>query len=54
VFDLQPAFQEHARREPLHFRWDGHWTAAGHRVAARALCDGLVRRGILSDVATIR
>lgn len=34
IIDLQPAFAEHARGESLYIEGDGHWTAAGHRLAA--------------------
>lgn len=38
--DLLPIFREAATRPetpPLHFRHDGHWTVAGHRLAAEAI-----------------
>ena len=49
VLDLLPAFRAGAAREHLYFRTDGHWNAAGHRVAAAALCRAL--RGVLSSTA---
>ncbi|MBI1881699.1 MAG: SGNH/GDSL hydrolase family protein [Chloroflexi bacterium] len=42
--DLLPIFREAAARPetpPLHFRHDGHWTVAGHRLAAEAIYDFL-------------
>ncbi len=33
--------------EPLHFHHDGHWSAAGHRLAASVLTDFLQRRGLV-------
>jgi hypothetical protein len=38
--DLLPVFRQAAanpQAPPLHFRHDGHWTAAGHRLAAEAI-----------------
>jgi len=51
VIDLGPAFRRAtAGGDTLHFRIDGHWSAAGHRVAAAAVCDALRARGILDFV----
>ncbi len=44
--DLLPIFREAAARPetpPLHFRHDGHWTVAGHQLAAEAIRDFLQR-----------
>lgn len=45
-FELAPAFR--ARRdagaEALHFRQDGHWTAAGHALAAEVLAEFIARQ----------
>lgn len=49
VVDLLPAFRAAVVAAPLHFRFDGHWNATGHRVAAVALYDALVARGTLLD-----
>jgi hypothetical protein len=38
--DLLPIFRQAASdptQPPLHFRHDGHWTVAGHRLAAEAI-----------------
>ena len=38
--DLLPVFRQAAADPntlPLHFRHDGHWTVAGHRLAAEAI-----------------
>jgi hypothetical protein len=38
--DLLPIFRQtaaDAASPPLHFRYDGHWTVAGHRLAAEAI-----------------
>jgi hypothetical protein len=45
--DLLPAFERAASRPetpPLHFRYDFHWTAAGHALAAREVAEFLVTR----------
>lgn len=47
---LLPAFQAGVAKEFLHFRIDGHWVSAGHRVAAEAVCEALQARGILNAV----
>jgi lysophospholipase L1-like esterase len=47
VVDLLPYFRAASTREPLHFRTDGHWNAAGHRIAAAALRAELQERGAL-------
>jgi hypothetical protein len=44
LIDLQPPLREAARDEPyLYYRWNLHWTAAGHRVVAAALAQELDR-----------
>jgi lysophospholipase L1-like esterase len=50
VLDLAPPF-EAARREGLqtYYRFEGHWNAAGHAVAARALHDFLVHRCVAAE-----
>jgi hypothetical protein len=46
---LTPPFREAAARggEALHFHHDGHWTAAGHRLAASILKDFLERHDLV-------
>jgi hypothetical protein len=46
---LAPMFRDAAARdrEPLHYRHDGHWTAAGHRLAAKALGDFLEQHALV-------
>jgi hypothetical protein len=42
--DLLPIFRQAAadpKTPPLHFRHDGHWTVAGHRLAAEAIYEFL-------------
>jgi hypothetical protein len=44
--DLLPVFRQAAARPntpPLHWRHDQHWTVAGHRLAAEAMHDFLLR-----------
>jgi hypothetical protein len=50
--DLLPVFRQAAARPdapPLHFRHDGHWTVAGHRLAAQAISDFLQQTVISAD-----
>jgi lysophospholipase L1-like esterase len=39
--DLLPVFRASSERDALYFEIDGHWTAAGHRVAAEAVARSL-------------
>lgn len=45
VVDLLPSFQKWAAdtNAPLFLGWDGHWNADGHRLAAGATTEGLIR-----------
>jgi hypothetical protein len=50
--DLLPVFRQAAARPdalPLHFRHDGHWTVAGHKLAAQAMSDFLQQKVISAD-----
>ena len=47
VVDLLPVFQEASAREALFFDVDGHWSAAGHRTAAKTIATALRTRGAL-------
>jgi hypothetical protein len=40
-----------ASRQPAYFTYDGHWTAQGHAVAARARRDTLRAQGWLGRCA---
>ena len=46
--DLLPAFQQGAEDGLLlHYQHDGHWTAAGHRLASDLIYDFVLTRGLL-------
>lgn len=44
---LSPVFAAHRDEQPLHFLHDGHWTAAGHALAARETAIFLRREHLL-------
>lgn len=48
VLELAPAMRERREEQALHFRRDGHWTAAGHRLAAEEMANFLVKGGLLT------
>jgi hypothetical protein len=48
LLDLRPAFRAAGVNERMHYLDDSHWTAGGHREAARALGRFLEARGLLS------
>lgn len=48
VVELTPIMRERRDGEMLHFPRDGHWTPAGHRVAATAMANFLVKQGLLT------
>jgi len=41
VLDLTPAIRAAAEDEELYYRFDAHWNAEGHRVAADAMADAI-------------
>jgi hypothetical protein len=47
--DLRPGFQEFGQKSGgrLHFRYDGHWTREGHRLAADLVAKWLVENGLV-------
>ena len=47
--ELAPAFRAAAARggEPLHYHHDGHWTVAGHRLAAEVLREFIEQHGLV-------
>jgi hypothetical protein len=48
VLDLVPYFQEQTTSAPpLHYTHDGHWTPAGHSLAARATFNFLASSGVI-------
>ncbi len=48
LLDLRPAFREANREERMHYLDDSHWTAGGHREAARAAGRFLADQGVFS------
>jgi len=48
VMELTPIFRARHDGEPLHFHRDGHWTPAGHRIAAESIANFLVKEGLLT------
>lgn len=46
--DLTPGFQQHAEGggPQTYFRWDGHWNATGHSVAAHLIHEFLLHEGL--------
>jgi lysophospholipase L1-like esterase len=47
TIDLSPALIEAGTDEPMYFRFDGHWSRAGHRVVADTLTPWLA--GLLTE-----
>ena len=47
VIDLKPIFQAHDNNNSLYFEVDGHWTVAGHALAAEAIHSYLNESGII-------
>lgn len=47
VLDLFDAFEAGKDREQLFFKFDPHWTPAGHRVAAEAVAEYLLARDLI-------
>jgi hypothetical protein len=49
VIDLLPVFRQRMAESDasLYVEWDGHWNSAGHRLAAEAVAEGLLRTGVL-------
>jgi hypothetical protein len=45
--DLLPAMRAAGQTQPLYFRTDRHWTAAGHALAAGVIKDYLTQPGVL-------
>jgi hypothetical protein len=47
ALDLFQAIEAEKLKERLYFRYDPHFTAAGHRVAANATAAFLVEKGLV-------
>lgn len=47
VLDLLPRFVEVSKSKRLYWYHDGHWNAAGHRVAAEEIYKFLLEKGLL-------
>jgi hypothetical protein len=45
--DLYEAFERAKDRDPLYYKWDPHWTVAGHRLAAPAVTEFLRRERLV-------
>lgn len=48
-FDVAPALRAAGGTARLYFRYDGHWTAAGHGVAGRAIAEYLVTHALIGQ-----
>lgn len=46
-FSLLDTFQKHPDPAALFFPYDGHWSAEGHAVAAQAVAEEILRRGMI-------
>lgn len=44
--DLTPAFRQHGKSAQLYFERDGHWNAAGHRLAAQLILNAFWNRSL--------
>ena len=49
VLDLLPPLREAGALTDLHYDWDGHWNASGHRAAAIATASFLEQQQLIPD-----